>query len=252
MKTIMIVPAKGFSRRIYRKNVRPFCGVPLVAWTVLHAVQSKHIDEVWVTTDDKEVADITERYGGKVMYRRYKDTDETNGSVPINECAQRLVGEEYAAKLDEDWCMVQLPTSPVMIPGDFDRMIEHFQALRVLSKNPVPHLGCGAPIRTHIIGRRVMEDRVYGIPEATTHNDYGIINRAVCLGVMTFQYLLYPPPAPEQEPALPQMGYFHELKHWQLQDVDTEEEWTIGEAVMEAMILRGRGESVYYDYGRKR
>ena len=53
MKVVAIIPARGGSKRLPRKNIYPIWGKPMLYWSVLAAKQSKYIDEVWVTTEDK-------------------------------------------------------------------------------------------------------------------------------------------------------------------------------------------------------
>lgn len=65
MKNIAIIPARGGSKRIPRKNIRPFLGKPIIAYSIEAALQSGLFDEVMVSTDDEEIAEVACRYGGK-------------------------------------------------------------------------------------------------------------------------------------------------------------------------------------------
>lgn len=69
MRAIAIIPARGGSKRIPRKNLRPLCGVPLVAWSIRAARDSKLISEVYVSTDDLEIATVAKQYGAEVVMR---------------------------------------------------------------------------------------------------------------------------------------------------------------------------------------
>lgn len=70
MQTIAIIPARGGSKRIPRKNIRPFCGKPMIAWSIEAARKSGVFDAVIVSTDDDEVASVAESYGAEVPFRR--------------------------------------------------------------------------------------------------------------------------------------------------------------------------------------
>lgn len=71
---IAIIPARGGSKRIPRKNIKPFLGKPIIAYTIETAIKSQLFDEVMVSTDDEEIALIARSYGAKVPVLRSKDT----------------------------------------------------------------------------------------------------------------------------------------------------------------------------------
>ena len=68
MKNIAIIPARGGSKRIPRKNIKPFMGKPIIAYSIEAAMQSELFDEVMVSTDDEEIAEIARKYGAKVPF----------------------------------------------------------------------------------------------------------------------------------------------------------------------------------------
>jgi pseudaminic acid cytidylyltransferase len=67
---IAIIPARGGSKRIPRKNIKPFLGKPIIAYSIEAALQSGLFDEVMVSTDDEEIADISKKWGAKVPFFR--------------------------------------------------------------------------------------------------------------------------------------------------------------------------------------
>ncbi|KHN65899.1 pseudaminic acid cytidylyltransferase [Acinetobacter calcoaceticus] len=67
---LAVIPARGGSKRIPRKNIKDFYGKPMIAWSIEAALKSNCFDEVWVSTDDKEIADIAVEYGAKVPFMR--------------------------------------------------------------------------------------------------------------------------------------------------------------------------------------
>ena len=68
-KIIAIIPARGGSKGLPRKNILPLAGKPLIAWTIEQAKQSRYIDKVVVSTDDNEIAEISKKYGAEVVER---------------------------------------------------------------------------------------------------------------------------------------------------------------------------------------
>lgn len=70
MKNIAVIPARGGSKRIPRKNIKPFMGKPIIAYSIEAALQSGLFDEVMVSTDDMEIAEIALQYGAKVPFMR--------------------------------------------------------------------------------------------------------------------------------------------------------------------------------------
>ena len=74
MTSIAIITARGGSKRIPRKNIKEFMGKPMLAYAVEAALSSKIFDEVMVSTDDYEIAEIAKKYGAKVPFMRSKAT----------------------------------------------------------------------------------------------------------------------------------------------------------------------------------
>ena len=70
MKSIAIIPARGGSKRIPRKNIRDFCGKPIIAYSIEAALMSDCFDEVMVSTDNEEIAGIARKYGAAVPFMR--------------------------------------------------------------------------------------------------------------------------------------------------------------------------------------
>lgn len=67
---LLVIPARGGSKRIPRKNIRDFCGKPMIAWSIEAAQSSTLIDEVMVSTDDTEIADVARDCGALVSFKR--------------------------------------------------------------------------------------------------------------------------------------------------------------------------------------
>ncbi|TCN56362.1 pseudaminic acid cytidylyltransferase [Flavobacterium circumlabens] len=75
-KKIAIIPARGGSKRIPRKNIKDFFGKPIIAYSIEVALQSGLFDEVMVSTDDEEIADIAVNYGAKVPFLRSSENSD--------------------------------------------------------------------------------------------------------------------------------------------------------------------------------
>lgn len=73
MKSIVIITARGGSKRIPKKNIKDFCGKPIIAYSIEAALKSKLFDEVMVSTDSEEIADVARHYGAAVPFMRSEE-----------------------------------------------------------------------------------------------------------------------------------------------------------------------------------
>lgn len=81
---ICVIPARGGSKRIPRKNIKPFCGKPMIGWSIEAAVQSGCFDRVVVSTDDTEIADVARKCGAEVPFIRPAHlSDDHTGTIPV-------------------------------------------------------------------------------------------------------------------------------------------------------------------------
>lgn len=67
---LCVIPARGGSKRIPRKNIKPFCGKPIIAWSIEAAIKSNSFDKIIVSTDDDEIADVAQNWGAEVPFLR--------------------------------------------------------------------------------------------------------------------------------------------------------------------------------------
>ena len=107
MKTLALIPARGGSKGIPRKNLLPIAGKPLIAWTITAALRSNLLDAVVVSTDDAEIAEVAQRFGAQVPCMRPLDLaqDHTPGIDPVFHALAKLP--------DFDAVLLLQPTSPV-------------------------------------------------------------------------------------------------------------------------------------------
>jgi len=110
MSAIAIIPARGGSKRIPQKNIKTFLGKPIIAYSIEAAINSKLFDEIMVSTDDNEIAEIALKYGAKVPFLRSKETanDHTGLSSVIIEVLNKY--KEQNIKFDNVCCL--LATAP--------------------------------------------------------------------------------------------------------------------------------------------
>ena len=81
---IAIIPARGGSKRIPRKNIKMFCGKPMIAWSIEAALQSACFDRILVSTDDAEIAEVAQACGAEVPFLRPKElSDDHTATAPV-------------------------------------------------------------------------------------------------------------------------------------------------------------------------
>lgn len=81
---VAIIPARGGSKRIPRKNIKEFCGKPMIAWSIMAALQSGCFSRVVVSTDDTEIADVARNHGAEVPFMRPESlSDDHSGTIPV-------------------------------------------------------------------------------------------------------------------------------------------------------------------------
>lgn len=82
--TVCVIPARGGSKRIPRKNIRDFCGLPMIAWSIQAAKKSGCFERIVVSTDDDGIAETAEHYGAEAPFRRSKVlADDHTPTVPV-------------------------------------------------------------------------------------------------------------------------------------------------------------------------
>ena len=124
-KAVAIIPARGGSKRIPRKNIKYFCGKPLIAYSIEVALKSKLFDKVIVSTDDKEIATIAKKYGANMPFIRPKElSDDFTGTQDVINHAL-----EYLKKNNEtyDYVCTIYATAPLI---QEKYLIEGFEKLK--------------------------------------------------------------------------------------------------------------------------
>lgn len=139
MNVLGIIPARGGSKGVPRKNIKLLCGKPLLAYTIESALAAKRLSRTILSTDDEEIASVGMRYGIEVPFLRPKElaTDESPTFPVVQHALQTL--EREGARYDAV-CLLQ-PTNPLRRGVDIDQCIELLEkggADSVVSILPVP------------------------------------------------------------------------------------------------------------------
>lgn len=117
MRLLALIPARGGSKGIPRKNIRPFCGKPLLQWSIDAALAAVCVDQVVVSTDDPEIAEVAKAGGAEVPFLRPLElaTDTASGIAPVLHALDQL--PEVS-----DVLLLQ-PTSPLRISADIEAIV---------------------------------------------------------------------------------------------------------------------------------
>jgi pseudaminic acid cytidylyltransferase len=113
---IAIIPARGGSKRIPRKNIKDFCGKPMIAWSIEKAISTGLFETVLVSTDDEEIAQIARLYGAKTPFLRPKELsgDHVGTAEVLSHATQWALDEGY--KISAVCCI--LATAPFIQARD--------------------------------------------------------------------------------------------------------------------------------------
>ena len=167
-----LIPARGGSKRLPRKNVKLLSDKPLIAWSIETAKASKYIDRVVVSTDDDEIKHVSEQYGAQVPFLRpeYLSNDHASSFDVIKHAISFL-------KLDQTNELIVLlqPTSPLRLVSELDTALEFFIAKNAkgivsisetehspMWSNTLPENGCMSNfIRPEVYGKRSQDLPIY-------------------------------------------------------------------------------------------
>lgn len=119
-KVLAVIPARGGSKRLPRKNIKLLNGLPLIGWTIKAAQESKYIDRVIVSTEDEEIADVSRSLGADIPFLRSPELaqDTTSTVEVLLDLLNKIDGYDYL-------CLLQ-PTSPLRTSEDIDGALAYF------------------------------------------------------------------------------------------------------------------------------
>lgn len=148
LKTLAIIPARGGSKSIPKKNISMFCGKALMAYAVEAAKHTTGIDELVCSTDDNEIADVATSLGVEVLWRPEElGRDETN---IVDVLKYHLLDRE-----DVDFVPLLQPTSPFLLPEHIEACI---QGLKTFSDADSAQTITRFPPNHHAFNQRVIEN----------------------------------------------------------------------------------------------
>ncbi|WP_431475320.1 MULTISPECIES: pseudaminic acid cytidylyltransferase [Marinobacter] len=119
VSAVAIIPARGGSKRIPRKNIKEFCGKPMIAWSIEAAMESGCFDRVIVSTDDEEIAAVARQYGAETPFMRPAQlSDDYTGTIPVIRHAVEWLADNGCA-VSQACCIYA--TAPFVSPEDLNR-----------------------------------------------------------------------------------------------------------------------------------
>lgn len=128
MTRLAVIPARGGSKRIPGKNIRDFCGKPIIVWSIEAAIQSGCFDHVIVSTDSAEIAAVAKQHGATVPFMRPAAlSDDHSGTIPVIRHATLWADEHYGPV--ESVCCIYA-TAPFVRPGDIQAGLEQLEATK--------------------------------------------------------------------------------------------------------------------------
>jgi pseudaminic acid cytidylyltransferase len=113
---IAVIPARGGSKRIPRKNIKPFGGLPMIAWSIRAALASQCFDRIIVSTDDDEIAKVAQAHGAEVPFVRPAElSDDHTGTISV--VAHAIEWQNAHGTAATDVCCLYA-TAPFVQPSD--------------------------------------------------------------------------------------------------------------------------------------
>lgn len=228
MKTVAIITARGGSKRIPRKNIKEFCGKPILAYSIEAALQSGLFDTVMVSTDDEEIADIARRYGADVPFYRSEKT--ANDYATTNDVLLEVIDEyEKRGELFDVACCIY-PTAPFLTA---ERLAQATTKLLESDADTlIPVVSFSYPPQRAMV---IENDRlVFKYPEYIDARSQDLEKHYHDVG----QFYVFRTQAFKKNRKL-MLGNIlpFEISEMEVQDIDTATDWEIAE--MKYRILRG-------------
>lgn len=153
-KAIAIITARGGSKRIPKKNIKEFCGKPIIAYSIRAALDSGIFDEVMVSTDSEEIAEIARAYGAKVPFMRSAKTSDdfaTTADV-LMEVLERY--QEMGRTFDVMSCIY--PTAPFVTPQKLQSAYDTLTKEQAVMAMPVVAFSY-PPQRSYVLNGNMLE-----------------------------------------------------------------------------------------------
>lgn len=217
---IAIIPARGGSKRIPRKNIKEFFDKPIIAYSIEAAIKSRVFDIIMVSTDDNDIADIALEYGATVPFMRSSRTSSDFATTydVLNEVI--LEYQKLGLTIETICCIY--PCSPLLTDEVLISAYQKFIYSKADSLMPVVKFSY--PIQRAL----KIEDNIlsFANPEYSTSRSQDLLPMYHDVGMFYFlrvQALL------REETLLCSNSAYLEMKESQIQDIDSEEDWKIAE-----------------------
>ncbi len=220
MRRIAVITARGGSKRIPRKNIRDFCGKPILAYSIEAALASGSFDTVMVSTEDKEIAEIAEGYGAEVpFFRSGRNADDFATTRDV----LREVLEEYESRGERfDVLSCIYPTAPFVTARRLREAAELLEKNGADSVLPVVRFSF-PPQRCVIVKDGAVQFKWPEYAQARSQDlepYYHDAGQFYCLNVKSFR---------EQNAMVMKRTIPLILSEMEIQDIDTEEDWRLAE-----------------------
>lgn len=232
MKSVAIIPARGGSKRISRKNIKLFLGEPIISYSIRAAIDSRLFDTVIVSTDDDEIAQIAIKCGASVPFRRSpENSDDTTGLAEV------LI--EVVKKLDTNYNIIccLLPTAPFVNPLKLIKA--HTKLVNSSAKAIVPVMQYSYPIQRslQITNQDVLK---MNWPENYTKRSQDLAPSYHDVGQF---YFIDTDTLLAEESLFPTNSQAIIIAETEAQDIDTEDDWIIAEMKYE-LLKRKEGSKI--------
>ncbi len=169
-KILAITLARGGSKSVPNKNIKKILGKPLIAYTIEEVLKSKYIDDYIISTDSKEIAKVSVKYGAKVPFYRPKKIS-TDKSAPQDALYHGLIKYEKITKLKFDYILEIMCTNPLKNVIDIDKCIEKLHKTKSDTVISVQRLFDHHPIRIKKIEKDLIKDFILPENERTRRQD---------------------------------------------------------------------------------
>lgn len=223
MSKVAIIPARGGSKRIPRKNIKEFCGKPIIAYSVEAARESGLFHRIIVSTDDAEIAEVAKQYGAEVPFVRPEElSNDIVGLLPVlRHALQWLQGQGRAV---EYICSI-MATAPLVQPKI---LIESYNAMIVAGASGATAVTSfpSCIFRAMQVGSSGFVKMVW--PENYPKRSQDFSEVFHCAGQFTWLRVCDFPPT---EDALPARMVPVMLPRNMVQDIDTVEDWEVAEQI---------------------
>jgi len=134
-KTIAIITARGGSKRIPRKNIKDFCGEPIINYSIKAAINSGIFDEIMVSTDDDEIAEISKKAGANVPFMRSEAT--SNDTAATHDVLLKVFSKYKELGKEFKYACCIYPKAPFITPQKLKLGLETLIKNKAAAVNPV-------------------------------------------------------------------------------------------------------------------